>query len=93
MHLATYLHIYIRTLYVVINFYKTKLCQKLSIFHLFILRDGDVLLDSQRPINVEDVLVQSQHEHDQHEESVEHGEEEDGLVAELAEALSDLGLE
>lgn len=49
--------------------------------NLFIFSDGDVLLDSERPVDVKRVLVQREHEHDQDEEGVEHGKEEHRLVA------------
>ena len=57
------------------------------------LCDCDVLLDPERPVNVENVFVERQHEHDQHEERVEHCKIEDGHVAQLFQALFDFFLE
>ena len=56
------------------------------------LCDCDVLLDPERPVNVENVFVERQHEHDQHEEGVEHGEKEYGFVSQLLQSLGDEGL-
>ena len=60
--------------------------------NLIILRDGNVLLDAKRPVDVEDVLVEGQHEHDQHKQRVEDGKEKDGLVAQLLQARGQFGL-
>ena len=49
--------------------------------YLIIISDGDVGLDSKWPVDVENILVQSQHEDNQHEEGVEHGEKEYGFVS------------
>ena len=57
------------------------------------LCDCYVLLDPERPVNVEDIFVERQHEHDQHEERVEHCEIEHGHVAQLFQALLDFFLE
>merc|ERR1719150_727546 len=60
--------------------------------NLVVIRDGDVSLDSKWPVDVKNVLVEGQHEHNQHEEGVEHGEKEDGLVPQFLQPLSDLSL-
>ena len=41
---------------------------------------------------MENILVQSQHEDNQHEEGVEHGEKEYGFVSQLLQSLGDEGL-
>ena len=41
---------------------------------------------------MENILVQSQHEDDQDEEGVEHGEKEYGLVSQLLQSLCDFSL-
>ena len=58
-----------------------------------VLSEGNVFLDAPRPRDVQHVLVQRQHEHNQHEQRVEHGEEEDAAVPEVLEAGSDFSLE
>ena len=60
--------------------------------NLIVLRNRYVLLHAERPVNVQRVLVQSQHEHNQHEQRVEHGEVEDGHVAQLLQSLRRFGL-
>ena len=60
--------------------------------YLIIISDGDVGLDSKWPVDVENILVQSQHEDNQDEEGVEHGEKEHGLVSQLLQPLGDEGL-
>ena len=60
--------------------------------YLIIISDGDVGLDSKWPVDVKDILVQSQHEDNQHEEGVEHGEKEHGLISQLLQPLGDQGL-
>ena len=60
--------------------------------YLFILSDGDVLFDAEGPVDVQRVLVEGEHEDDEHEEGVEHREEEDGLVAQLLQLGLDFGL-
>ena len=60
--------------------------------YLVIVSDGDISLHSKRPVDVKDILVESQHEDNQHEEGVEHGEKEDGLVPQLLQPLSDESL-
>ena len=60
--------------------------------YLIIISDGDVGLDSKWPVDVENILVQSQHEDNQDEEGVEHGEEEYSLVSQLLQSLGDEGL-
>ena len=60
--------------------------------YLIIIGDGDVGLDSKWPVYVENILVQSQHEDNQHEEGVEHGEKEYGFVSQLLQSLGDEGL-
>ena len=57
------------------------------------LSDCDVLLDPERPVDVEDVFVEREHEHDQHEQRVEHCEIEHCHVAQLFEALLDFFLQ
>ena len=57
-----------------------------------ILSDGNVLLDAEGPIDVQDVLVERQHEHDQHKQRVEDGKEKDGLVAQLLQTRGQFGL-
>ena len=57
--------------------------------HLFILRVCDILLHAKRPVDVQRVFVQGEHEDDEDEERVEHGEEEDHLVAQLSESGGD----
>ena len=57
--------------------------------YLFILCIRDVLLHAERPVDVERVLVQGEHEDDEDEERVEHRKEEDHLVAQLFEAGGD----
>ena len=53
---------------------------------LVIFSEGPVLLDPEGPVNVQDVLVQRQHEHNQHEQRVEHGKEEHRLVPQLLQS-------
>ena len=60
--------------------------------YLIIISDGDVGLDSEWPVDVENILVESQHEDNQHEEGVEHGKEEHCFVSQLLQSLSDEGL-
>ena len=60
--------------------------------NLIAFSDCDVLLDSQRPVYMEDVLVQRQHEHDEDKEGVEHGKVEHSHVPELLQAFSDFFL-
>ena len=63
-----------------------------SAAHLVSFCDGDVLLDAERPVDVQHVLVQRQHEHDEDEESIEHGEVEDSHVPQLLQPLFDFFL-
>ena len=49
----------------------------------------DVLLHAKRPVDVQRVLVQGEHEHDEDEQRVKHGEEEDHFVPQLFEAGGD----
>ena len=52
--------------------------------HLSCLLDqGDVVLDTERPVDVQIVLVQLQQEHDQAVEGVAHEEDEHRLVPQL----------
>ena len=60
--------------------------------NLSIIRQGEVLLDAPGPVDVQHVLVQRQHEHDQHEQRVEHREEEHRFVPQLFEPSSNFSL-
>ena len=59
---------------------------------LSIISEREVLLDPKGPVNVEHVLVQRQHEHDKHEQGVEHREEEDRFVPQLLQSGGDFSL-
>ena len=59
----------------------------LSYSNLIVLCNCYVLLHPEGPVNVERVLVQGQHEDNEHKERVEHGEVEDGHVPQLFESL------
>ena len=61
--------------------------------YLFIFSDSNVLLDAQRPVDVQCVLVQGEHEDDEDEESVKHREEEHRLVPKFLQISLDFGLE
>ena len=61
--------------------------------YLVIWSDGPVLLSSEWPVDVERVLVEGQHEHDQDEKGVEDGEKEHGLVPQLFQTLSSFSLQ
>ena len=61
--------------------------------YLVIWSDGPVLLSSEGPVDVERVLVEGQHEHDQDEKGVEDGEEKHGLVPQLFQTLSSFSLQ
>ena len=49
--------------------------------NLIVIGDGNVGLDTEGPVNVENVFVEGQHKDNQNEERIEHGEEEHGLVS------------
>ena len=51
--------------------------------YLVIWSNCPVFPASEWPVDVQCVLVECQHKHNQDEESVEHGEKEDGLVSQL----------
>ena len=57
--------------------------------NLFIFRICDILLHTKGPVDVERVLVQGEHEDDEDEQRVEHGEEEDHFVPQLLESRGD----
>jgi len=61
--------------------------QLLYYSNLIVLCNCNVLLDPEGPVNVQRVLVQRQHEHNQDKERVEHGEVEDGHVPQLSQSL------
>ena len=72
---------------------KTRYEKKVSEAHLSSLLDQrDVVLDAERPVDVQVVLVQLQQEHDQAVERVTHEEDEHRLVAQLGQVVSDAGL-
>ena len=52
----------------------------------------NVLLDAPGPGDIEHVLVEGQHEHNQHEQRVEDGEEEDRPVPQLLEPRRNFNL-
>ena len=54
--------------------------------NLIILGQSTVLLHAKRPVNVQDVLVQRQHEHNQHEQGVEDSKEEYRFVPQLLQS-------
>ena len=60
--------------------------------YLIVLSVRNVLLYSPGPIHVQGVLVKGQHEHDQHEESIEDREEENRLVPQLFQSGGGFGL-
>ena len=43
--------------------------------NLVVISDGDVGLDTKWPVNVENIFVESQHEHNQDKQSIEDGKE------------------
>ena len=57
------------------------------------LCDCDVLLDPERPVNVKNVFVEREHEHDEYEERIEHRKIEHRHVAQLFKAFLDFFLQ
>ena len=51
--------------------------------NLIVIGDGNVGLHTEGPVNVENVFVEGQHEDNQDEEGIEHGEEKHRLVSQL----------
>ena len=61
--------------------------------NLIILGQSPVLFDTEGPVNMQDILVQGQHEYNQHEQSVEDGKEEYRLVSQLLETSCNFSLQ
>ena len=56
--------------------------------HRVVIRDGDVGLDTEWPVNMKDVLIERQHEHNQHKQCIEHCKEEHRFVSQLFQSSS-----
>ena len=67
--------------------------KKTPVTYLLIFSDSNVFLDSQRPVDVQGVLVQRQHEDNEDKESVKNREEEHTLVSKFLQIVLDFRLE
>ena len=65
----------------------------MSITNLIVICNCDIGLDSKRPVNMENIFVEGQHEHNQDEQGVEHGKEEHRFVSQFLQSSCDHGLE
>ena len=61
--------------------------------NLIIIGDSNVGLDTEGPVNVENVLIEGQHEDNQDEEGIEHGEKEHWLIPQLLKPSGDNSLQ
>ena len=60
--------------------------------NLSILSHSNVLFDTEGPVNMQNILVQGQHEHNQDEQSVEDSKEKYWLVPQLLETSCNFSL-
>ena len=60
--------------------------------NLIVICNCNIGLDSKGPVNMENIFVEGQHEHNQDEQGVEHGKEEHRFVSKFLQSSCDQSL-